>query len=100
MEAAQTPPPSADQLLRIQGVAALTTLSKSCINLWVAQKRFPKPIALSSTVKVWRATDIHDWIEFRFDQMEYGQSPPNLREKRAGTNQPLIPTLTRLRGLK
>lgn len=59
-------PKSADQLLRIHDVAALTTLSKSCINLWVAQDRFPKPLALSSTIKVWKATHIQDWIEQQF----------------------------------
>jgi predicted DNA-binding transcriptional regulator AlpA len=57
-----TPPRAVDQLLRIQNVAALTTLSKSCINLWVAQDRFPKPTTLSPTIKVWRASDISDWI--------------------------------------
>ena len=59
---------SADQLLRIKDVVALTTLSKSCINLWVAQKRFPKPLTLSSTIKVWRSCDIADWIELKFDR--------------------------------
>jgi predicted DNA-binding transcriptional regulator AlpA len=56
-------PRSVDQLLRIQDVAALTTLSKSCINLWVAQDRFPKPTALSATIKVWRASEISNWID-------------------------------------
>ena len=51
------------KLLRIQEVNATTTLSKSCINLWVSQGRFPKPITLSPTVKVWRASDIADWID-------------------------------------
>ena len=60
--------PSVDQLLRIQEVAALTTLSKSCINLWVAQNRFPHPTALSTTLKVWRASDINNWIDTQFDR--------------------------------
>lgn len=60
----------ADQLLRIHDVAALTTLSKSCINLWVAQGRFPKPTSLSSTVKVWKSRDIASWIEIQFDLMD------------------------------
>jgi predicted DNA-binding transcriptional regulator AlpA len=51
-----------DQLLRIQDVVAMTTLSKSCINLWVAQGRFPKPLAISATVKVWRLSQINDWL--------------------------------------
>lgn len=65
----QTPPVPAtlaSQLLRINDVVALTTLSKSCVNLWVAQGRFPKPIALSSTLKVWRFSDLSDWIDEQF----------------------------------
>ena len=61
-----TPPRAVDQLLRIQNVAALTTLSKSCINLWVAQDRFPKPTTLSPTIKVWRASDISNWIDDQY----------------------------------
>ena len=52
MENPTTPSVPDDQLLRINDVAKLTTLSKSCINLWVAQGRFPKPITLSKTVKL------------------------------------------------
>ena len=50
------------QLLRIEEVCELTTLGKSTINLWVAQGKFPKPIHLSPTVKVWRLADIVLWI--------------------------------------
>ena len=50
------------QLLRINDVAMLTTLSRSCINLWVAQNKFPEPITLCPTVKVWRLKDIVNWI--------------------------------------
>jgi prophage regulatory protein len=54
---------SDDQLLRINEVSKLTTLSKSSINLWVAQSRFPKPITLSKTVKVWPLREIRKWAE-------------------------------------
>ena len=50
------------QLLRIRDVSKLTTLSKSCIQLWVAQGRFPKPLTISATVKVWRLSQVNDWI--------------------------------------
>jgi predicted DNA-binding transcriptional regulator AlpA len=50
------------QLVRIDEVSAITTLGKSSINLWVAQGRFPKPMTLSSTVKVWRLKAVTDWI--------------------------------------
>jgi len=53
---------SDDQLLRIKDVAKLTTLSKSSINLWIAQGRFPKPITLSKTVKVWKLKEIRIWL--------------------------------------
>ena len=54
---------SDDQLLRINEVSKLTTLSKSSINLWIAQGRFPKPITLSKTVKVWHLKDVRSWAE-------------------------------------
>ena len=55
-----------EQLLRIDEVASLTTLSKSCINLWVAQGRFPRPSSLSKTLKVWRLRDVRDWSNSLF----------------------------------
>ena len=63
----KTPLP-VDQLLRIQDVVAITTMSKSCIKLWVAQNRFPQPTALSATLKVWRTSDINSWMDAQFDQ--------------------------------
>lgn len=54
---------SDDQLLRVDDVVELTTLSKSCINLWVAQGRFPRPLVLSKTVKVWRLKDLRAWTQ-------------------------------------
>lgn len=54
--------PKTIRLLRIAEVSKLTTIAKSTINLWVAQGKFPKPIHLSSTIKVWRADDLDHWI--------------------------------------
>jgi len=62
MEKINTSSNSDDQMLRINDVAKLTTLSKSCINLWVAQGRFPKPITLSKTVKLWSMGGIRKWV--------------------------------------
>ena len=58
------------QLLRITAVVALTTLSKSCLNLWVAKGIFPKPVALSSTLKVWRLSDLTEWIDKKFQEVD------------------------------
>jgi predicted DNA-binding transcriptional regulator AlpA len=51
------------QLLRISEVSKFTSLAKSTINLWVALGKFPKPILLSPTIKVWRLEQLHDWID-------------------------------------
>ena len=58
------------QLLRISEVKKLTTLSKSTIALWVAQEKFPKPLALSATVKVWRLSDITKWVNRQISDSE------------------------------
>jgi prophage regulatory protein len=52
-----------NQLLRIKEVSEFTSIAKSTINLWVAQGKFPKPISLSPTIKVWRFQQLLDWIE-------------------------------------
>jgi prophage regulatory protein len=55
-----------DHLLRIDDLVGLTTLSKSCINLWVAKGKFPKPLILSKTVKVWRMSEVRKWLDSVF----------------------------------
>lgn len=52
-----------NQLLRIKEVSDFTSIAKSTINLWVSQGKFPKPILLSPTIKVWRFQQLLDWIE-------------------------------------
>ncbi len=52
-----------NQLSRIKDVSKLTTLGKSTIWLWVSQSKFPKPISLSATIKVWRSKDIQEWLD-------------------------------------
>jgi predicted DNA-binding transcriptional regulator AlpA len=66
MEVHETIQLSDDQLLRIDAASQLTTLSKSCINLWVAQGKFPKPATLSKTVKVWRLGELRSWMADMF----------------------------------
>ncbi len=66
MEVNETTQYSDDQLLRIGAASQLTTLSKSCINLWVAQGKFPKPATLSKTVKVWRLGELRSWTADMF----------------------------------
>jgi prophage regulatory protein len=54
-----------NRLLRITDVAYQTSLAKSTIWLWVSQGKFPKPLSLSPTIKVWRKSDIDAWIDSR-----------------------------------
>ena len=58
------------QLLRIAEVSSYTSLAKSTINLWVAQGKFPKPIMLSATIKVWRIQQLRDWIDTHSSDMD------------------------------
>ena len=54
-----------NKLIRITEVSQLTSLAKSTINLWVSLGKFPKPITLSPTIKVWRVQQLLDWIEMQ-----------------------------------
>ena len=65
MNIEQTKP---NKLLRIAVVSTKTTIAKSTINLWVTQGKFPKPLMLSPTVKVWKESDIDDWIDEKFKE--------------------------------
>ena len=73
---------SPSKLLRIAQVSELTTLAKSTINLWVAQGKFPKPLPLSKTIKVWRLKDVIYWID-----KQYGD------EREANTSEEPTPSL-------
>lgn len=70
MESKETLFISDDQLLRVEELSQLTTLSKSCIQLWVAQGKLPKPVSLSKTVKVWRMRDLRSWMDGLFESEE------------------------------
>ena len=70
MNSQKTSSTELNKLLRISDLTVLTTLSKSCIKLWVAQGKFPPPIPLSNTVKVWTASSISQWIRTQEKAME------------------------------
>ena len=62
------------KLLRLKDVSELTSLGKSTINLWVAQGKFPKPKALSITIKVWRMKDVIAWIDKQYDDESHHEN--------------------------
>lgn len=61
---------SPDQLLSTTEGSRLNSNAKSIINLWLAKGKFPKPITLSPTIKVWRNQNLKDWIEFQMGASE------------------------------
>ena len=62
MVATEKSPKKKKHLIRISDVSEITSLGKSTINLWVREGRFPEPIKVSATLKVWKYSDIIDWI--------------------------------------
>jgi predicted DNA-binding transcriptional regulator AlpA len=56
---------SSTDLLRIEQVSQITSLSKSCIRLWVAKGLFPRPLNLSRTLKPFVGEEIRQWIRDR-----------------------------------
>lgn len=41
----------------------LLPISEKTLWTWVKEGKFPKPIKLSANVTVWRAEEVHQWIE-------------------------------------
>ena len=38
-------------------------LGKSTINDWMKERGFPRPIRLSQTLKLWRVSEVVQWVE-------------------------------------
>lgn len=53
---------SCNRFVTLAETAQLTSLGKSTILLWEAQKKFPKAVRLSKTKRVWLESSINDWI--------------------------------------
>lgn len=51
-----------NRFVTLAETAQLTSLGKSTILLWEAQKKFPKAVRLSKTKRVWLESSINDWI--------------------------------------
>ncbi len=60
------------KILRLPEVKSQTGLSRSTIYLRIAEKRFPKPIALGGRAVGWIETEIQSWID---QQIELSRSP-------------------------
>lgn len=49
-------------LLRMKDLTDLYGLSKSTVNYWRTQGRFPDPLQLGPATIAWRRTDIEAWL--------------------------------------
>jgi len=54
-----------DRILRRREVQALTGLSRSTIYQYIANGKFPRPVALGPRAVGWRESDIDRWIADR-----------------------------------
>lgn len=62
---AHTDRPSLQPMLRTDAVMALCGLSRSTLELWVQQGRFPKPVKLGPKIRAWCYADIESWLASR-----------------------------------
>lgn len=53
------------KILRLPEIKARTGLSRSTIYLYIAEGRFPKPIALGGRAVGWLDSEIDDWLDQR-----------------------------------
>lgn len=51
-----------NQLMRLAEVAKLIAVKPRTIKSWVAKGTFPKPIAPTDTLRLWRRDDVQTWI--------------------------------------
>lgn len=54
-----------EHFLTEKSVAEITTFSRATINRKVATGEFPKPFWISKRRKVWKGSEIEDWITAR-----------------------------------
>lgn len=57
--------PSLQPMLRTDTVMAVCGLSRSTLELWVQQGRFPQPVKLGPKTRAWRYADIEAWLSSR-----------------------------------
>jgi prophage regulatory protein len=69
------------RLLRLREVSELTSLGKTTIKLWVAKGKFPPPTTLSATIKVWRQSDVEEWIAKVFSDTDCHTSMANAQHE-------------------
>lgn len=50
------------QFYRVNDLTKILSVSRASIYNWLNKGTFPKPIKISDSVNVWRASDIQKWV--------------------------------------
>jgi|APSaa5957512535_1039671.scaffolds.fasta_scaffold117512_2 prophage regulatory protein len=50
------------QFYRVNELTKILSVSRASIYNWLNKGTFPKPIKISDSVNVWRASDIQKWV--------------------------------------
>ena len=50
------------QFYRVNELTKILSVSRASIYNWLNKGTFPKPIQISDSVTVWRASDIQKWV--------------------------------------
>ena len=50
------------QFYRVNELTKILSVSRASIYNWLNKGTFPKPIKISDSVTVWRASDIQKWV--------------------------------------
>ena len=82
-------PSSAEKIVRLPAVMALTGLSRSSIYAFVEKGSFPKPLLLGERAVGWLNSEINDWIRDRkhdrtISRSQNAPNGSNARLKRGG----------------
>ena len=51
------------QFYRVNELTKILSVSRASIYNWLNKGTFPKPIKISDSVNVWRASDIQKWVK-------------------------------------
>ena len=54
-----------DVLIRIDNVCAITGLSVPTIYRLMSQRKFPRPVKITTTARAWKLSEVTAWVESR-----------------------------------
>lgn len=61
-----------NDFLRTGDILSLLGISRSTLNLWVSQGKFPQPRKLGQRLNVWSSTDVESWLDLAHPDFKSG----------------------------